>query len=479
MVEMCQGHGEQFQRLDPQQPYLDHGPIVAASGPLGAILGAFPGVGTRRRGARRPTPATENARSPTSALFAGGDLRAGRRLTDLGRRTKAAVIRLAITQTSIKMRSGGAARDEDVSLPGFAPASPRSGPSPTCPKLDPAIAAERFPAPPGSSNRPAGPGRPEPGALPRERLRAWLALPRERAGGGRRFRGRALARASTDRYQDPPAQPATHQWRACETWLNGLDRCRTTLDGLDIDFLHIRSPEPNALPLLMTHGWPGSAVEYRKVIGPVTDRAAYGGDRAHAFHLILSTLPGFGFSAKPTETGGTLSRSRCLDRPYGPSRIRPVGGARRGSRLRRHWRDRPPCPRRPRRDAPELRRVRPHPRRDRRSHARRASRARQRQVLLGQPVRLRQGTVHPSADGRLLRHPPASPPGSTPCSRTPVAPPATPRPASPSTRCSTTSWAIGCQTGCLRHPAVSELTQPGWSAPATTDDPTTLPTGSP
>ena len=210
------------------------------------------------------------------------------------------MIRLAITETSVKMRSGGAAHDEDVSLPGFAPTSSRSGPSPTCPKLDPAIAAERFPP---RRHRPT------------DRL-DLAGLSRARFGGsaygaGWRFReraGGALARASTDRYQDPPAHPATHQGRACETWLNGLDQCRTTLDGLDIDFLHIRSPEPNALPLLMTHGWPGSVLEYRKVIGPLTNRAAHGGDRADAFHLILPTLPGFGFSANPTETGGTLSR---------------------------------------------------------------------------------------------------------------------------------------------------------------------------
>ena len=94
-----------------------------------------------------------------------------------------------------------------------------------------------------------------------------------------------------------------YDWRACEAELNGLGQYRTTIDGLDIDLLHIRSAEPGALPLIMTHGWPGSVLEFRKVIGPLTDPAAYGGDPRDAFHLILPTLPGFGFSAKPAETG--------------------------------------------------------------------------------------------------------------------------------------------------------------------------------
>ena len=104
-------------------------------------------------------------------------------------------------------------------------------------------------------------------------------------------------RALVDHWRD------AYDWRACEAELNGLGQYRTTIDGLDIDFLHIRSAEPGALPLIMTHGWPGSVLEFRKVIGPLTDPAAYGGDPRDAFHLILPTLPGFGFSAKPAETG--------------------------------------------------------------------------------------------------------------------------------------------------------------------------------
>ena len=94
-----------------------------------------------------------------------------------------------------------------------------------------------------------------------------------------------------------------YDWRACEAALNGLGQHRTTIDGLDIDFLHVRSAEPGALPLIMTHGWPGSVLEFRKVIGPLTDPVAHGGVASDAFDLILPTLPGFGFSAKPAETG--------------------------------------------------------------------------------------------------------------------------------------------------------------------------------
>ena len=109
-------------------------------------------------------------------------------------------------------------------------------------------------------------------------------------------------RALTDYWRDH------YDWRRCESELNGLGQFRTTIDGLDIDFLHIRSPEPDALPLLMTHGWPGSVLEFRKVIGPLTDPVAHGGDARDAFHLVLPTLPGFGFSAKPGETGWNLGR---------------------------------------------------------------------------------------------------------------------------------------------------------------------------
>ena len=99
-----------------------------------------------------------------------------------------------------------------------------------------------------------------------------------------------------------------YDWRRCEKELNDLGRYRAAIDGLDIDFLHIRSPEPDALPLIMTHGWPGSVLEFRKVIGPLSDPVAHGGQARDAFHLVLPPLPGFGFAAKPAETGWNLGR---------------------------------------------------------------------------------------------------------------------------------------------------------------------------
>ncbi|TAK98423.1 MAG: epoxide hydrolase [Rhodospirillaceae bacterium] len=95
----------------------------------------------------------------------------------------------------------------------------------------------------------------------------------------------------------------TYDWRRCENMLNGFGQFRTEIDGLGIHFLHIPSPEAKALPLLMTHGWPGSIIEFHKVIGPLTNPVAHGGNAGDAFHLVLPTLPGYGFSDKPTTIG--------------------------------------------------------------------------------------------------------------------------------------------------------------------------------
>jgi epoxide hydrolase len=95
----------------------------------------------------------------------------------------------------------------------------------------------------------------------------------------------------------------TYDWRATEVRLNAFPQFMTNIDGLDIHFLHVRSNHANALPLLMTHGWPGSVVEFHKVIGPLADPTAHGGDAADAFHVICPSLPGYGFSGKPTRTG--------------------------------------------------------------------------------------------------------------------------------------------------------------------------------
>lgn len=100
----------------------------------------------------------------------------------------------------------------------------------------------------------------------------------------------------------------SYDWRRCESRLNALGQFRTHIDGLDIHFLHVASPHPHAMPLLITHGWPGSVIEFLKVIGPLTDPPAYGGDPADAFHVIAPSLPGFGFSQKPAHTGWGVPR---------------------------------------------------------------------------------------------------------------------------------------------------------------------------
>jgi len=99
-----------------------------------------------------------------------------------------------------------------------------------------------------------------------------------------------------------------YDWRRCETMLNGFGQHQTTIDGLKIHFLHVRSAEPDAMPLILTHGWPGSVLEFHKMIGPLTDPAAYGGDRRDAFHVVVPSLPGFGFSEKPAASGWGIAR---------------------------------------------------------------------------------------------------------------------------------------------------------------------------
>lgn len=100
----------------------------------------------------------------------------------------------------------------------------------------------------------------------------------------------------------------TYDWRAREARLNEIPQYRTELDGLGIHFAHVVSPHENALPLLLTHGWPGSLVEFADVLGPLTDPPAHGGDASDAFHVVCPTLPGFGFSDKPTEPGWGVLR---------------------------------------------------------------------------------------------------------------------------------------------------------------------------
>jgi pimeloyl-ACP methyl ester carboxylesterase len=99
-----------------------------------------------------------------------------------------------------------------------------------------------------------------------------------------------------------------YDWRAAEARLNAFPQFRTEIDGLGIHFLHVRSPHPGALPLIVTHGWPGSVVEYLKIIGPLVDPPAHGGDPADAFHVVCPSLPGYGFSDRPHRAGWGVQR---------------------------------------------------------------------------------------------------------------------------------------------------------------------------
>jgi pimeloyl-ACP methyl ester carboxylesterase len=94
-----------------------------------------------------------------------------------------------------------------------------------------------------------------------------------------------------------------YDWRKAEAKLNALPQFITTIDGLDIQFIHVKSKHPNALPLIVTHGWPGSVFELLKIVGPLTDPTAFGGKAEDAFDLVIPSMPGYGFSGKPTGTG--------------------------------------------------------------------------------------------------------------------------------------------------------------------------------
>src|SRR5215831_17948251 len=100
-----------------------------------------------------------------------------------------------------------------------------------------------------------------------------------------------------------------YDWRKAEAKLNALPQFITTIDGVDIHFIHVRSRHKNALPLIITHGWPGSVIEQLKIIGPLTDPTAHGGKAEDAFDVVIPSIPGYGFSARPTGAG------------WGPDRI--------------------------------------------------------------------------------------------------------------------------------------------------------------
>src|SRR6476659_1476818 len=100
-----------------------------------------------------------------------------------------------------------------------------------------------------------------------------------------------------------------YDWRKAEAKLNALPQFTTEIDGVDIHFIHVRSQHEDALPLIVTHGWPGSVMELLEVVGPLTDPTAHGGNAEDAFHLVLPSLPGYGLSAEPVEVGWDLGRT--------------------------------------------------------------------------------------------------------------------------------------------------------------------------
>ena len=195
-----------------------------------------------------------------------------------------------------------------------------------------------------------------------------------------------------------------YDWRRCEARLNALPQFTTEIDGVEIHFIHVRSRHENALPLIMTHGWPGSVIELLDTVGPLTDPTAHGGTPEDAFHLVLPSLPGYGFSGEPTELGwenGRIARAwaELMDR-LGYTRYVAQGGdvgaavtdamGRQGTRgAARHPRQ--PARRGDRSQGPAAGGVRAGTR-----GARRA------QHVHDGRLRLLPGAVHPAADDRLL-----------------------------------------------------------------------------
>ena len=161
------------------------------------------------------------------------------------------------------------------------------------------------------------------------------ASPR-RAGPARSSSTTGRRACSWRRAGSSPATGTTeYDWRACEARLNALPQFTTEIDGVDIHFIHVRSRHENALPLIMTHGWPGSVIELLETVGPLTDPTAHGGSAGDAFHLVLPSIPGYGFS-------GRADRARLVRRPRragvggadAPPRLHPLRrpGRRRGRR---------------------------------------------------------------------------------------------------------------------------------------------------
>ena len=140
----------------------------------------------------------------------------------------------------------------------------------------------------------------------RERL-ARARMPDEPEGVGWQLgMNQAYLRQLVDYWRDE------FDWRAQERRLNRLDQFKTTIDGLDIHFVHRRSAEPDAFPLILTHGWPGTFAEFDKVIGPLTDPVAHGGRAEDAFHVVVPSIPGYGFSDRPRQLGYGRDRTGAI-----------------------------------------------------------------------------------------------------------------------------------------------------------------------
>src|SRR5450755_1413627 len=150
------------------------------------------------------------------------------------------------------------------------------------------------------------------------------SVPRQRTGSGTRRHPRRIVATrwpgnetvadSSQGVQFATMQKLAHywatdfNWRKVEARLNAMPQFVTTVDGLDIHFIHVRSKNANALPVIITHGWPGSVIEQLKVIGPLTEPTAYGGKAEDAFDVVIPSLPGYGFSGKPDKTGWDPTR---------------------------------------------------------------------------------------------------------------------------------------------------------------------------
>ena len=131
----------------------------------------------------------------------------------------------------------------------------------------------------------------------------------------------------------PATGAADYDWRRFEARLNALPQFMTEIDGLDIHFIHVKSPHEDALPLIITHGWPGSVIEMLEVIGPLTDPTAHGGAAEDAFHLVIPSMPGYGVLGQADRPAGTRPHRPRLGRADAAPRLHPLRGA--GRRLGR------------------------------------------------------------------------------------------------------------------------------------------------